>query len=121
MNDPSWQAVALKLYNQGYQVAVASRSQFDPTEGKALPLKVDVTKEGDIVSAFKQVEKSFGAPPNVVIYNGVLFNFTRTLHQRIHILCNSGSISPSTGCGRPVRSTIHCVFEVSTGALAPSS
>jgi NAD(P)-dependent dehydrogenase (short-subunit alcohol dehydrogenase family) len=58
-------------------VAVASRSQSDPTDGKALPLKVDVTKEEDIIAAFKQVQKSFGAPPNVVIYNGVLFNYTQ--------------------------------------------
>ena len=71
---PLWQAVALKLYNEGYKVAVASRSQSDPTEGKALPLKVDVTKENDIISAFKQVNESLGALPNVVVYNGVLFN-----------------------------------------------
>jgi len=62
-------AVALKLHHEGFKVAVASRSQSDPTDGKALPLKVDVTKEEDIIAAFKQVQKSFGAPPNVVIYN----------------------------------------------------
>jgi len=66
-------AVALKLHHEGFKVAVASRSQSDPTEGKALPLRVDVTKEGDIISAFQEVKKSFGASPNVVIYNvGVL-------------------------------------------------
>jgi len=67
-------ALALKLYVEGFKVAVASRSQSDPTEGKALPLKVDVTKEEDIVSAFKQVEKIFSAPPNVVIYNVALLS-----------------------------------------------
>jgi NAD(P)-dependent dehydrogenase (short-subunit alcohol dehydrogenase family) len=76
---PLWQAVALKLYNEGYKVAVASRSRSDPTQGKALPLKVDVTKENDIVSAFKQVEKSLGAPPNLVVYNGMLFNCAQSL------------------------------------------
>ena len=78
---PLSQAVALKLYNEGYKVAVASRSQSDPTEGKALPLKVDVTKENDIVSAFKQVEKTLGAAPNVVVYNGVSFNYTQIFNQ----------------------------------------
>lgn len=83
---PLWQAVALKLYNEGYKIAVASRSQSDPTEGKALPLKVDVTKENEIISAFKQVEKSLGAPPNVVVYNGVLFNCTQIFNQLTLIL-----------------------------------
>ena len=108
-----WQAVALKFYDEGYQVAVASRSQFDPTEGKALPLKVDVTKEDDIVSAFKQVKKSFGSPPNVVVYNGAVFDYTQIPSQLILILFNSGSVKPSTGCRRPVFSTIPRVFEVS--------
>ena len=110
---PLWQAVALKLYNEGYKVAVASRSQSDPTEGKALPLKVDVTKENDIISAFKQVTKSLGAPPNVVVYNGVLFNCIQTFNQLTLILCNSGSAKLSTSCRRPVFPIIQHVSEVS--------
>lgn len=111
---PLWQAVALKFYDEGYKVAVASRSQSDPTEGKALPLKVDVTKENDIISAFKQVKQSFGAPPNVVVYNGASFGYTRIPNQLTLILCNSGSVQPSTSCRRPVFLTVHHVFEVST-------
>ncbi len=109
-----WQAVALKFYDEGYKVAVASRSQSDPTEGKALPLKVDVTNENDIASAFKQVKQSFGAPPNVVVYNGALFGYTQIPNQLTLILCNSGSAQPSTSCRRPVFPTVPCVFEVST-------
>jgi NAD(P)-dependent dehydrogenase (short-subunit alcohol dehydrogenase family) len=108
---PLWQAVALKLYNEGYKVAVASRSQSDPTEGKALPLKVDVTKENDIISAFKQVEKSLGAPPNVVVYNGMLFNCAQMFNQLTLILCNSGSVKLSTSCRRPVFPTIYRVLK----------
>ena len=111
---PFWQVVALKLSNGGYRVAVASRSQSDPTEGKALALKVDVTKEEDIVSAFKRVKESFGSPPNVVIYNGVLFNFTQIFNQLAHILCDSGSVQSSTSCRQSIFSTLLYVSKVST-------
>jgi hypothetical protein len=89
LNGLLWQAVVPKLYLEHYKVAVVSRSQSDPTEGKALPL----TKEGDIVSAFKQVKKT---PPNVVVYNCVIFNSTQIFDQPAHIPCGSGSSRPST-------------------------
>ena len=78
-----------------------------------MPLKVDVTKESDIVSAFKQVKKSFGSPPNVVVYSGVLFGYTQVHSQLILILFNSGSVKPSTSCRRPVFPTIPHVSDVS--------
>ena len=103
-----WHAVALKFYDEGYQVAVASRSQSDPNEGKALPLKVYVIKESDIVSTFNQVKKSFGA---VIVYNGALFGYTQISNQLTLILFNSSNVKPSISCRRPVFPTILRVFD----------
>ena len=56
--------------HNGFKVAVGSRSGGDITDGKAFPVKVDVSNPTETASAFKETERNLGSPPNVVIYNG---------------------------------------------------
>jgi NAD(P)-dependent dehydrogenase (short-subunit alcohol dehydrogenase family) len=61
-----------------FKVAVGSRSGVDVTNGKAFPVKVDVSDAAEISGAFKETEKNLGALPNVVIYNGKHLSFGKS-------------------------------------------
>lgn len=63
-------AVANGLFASGYKVAIGRRSPTSEglTSG-VKPIKLDVSSTSSIVSAFEEVRSSFGAVPNVVIYN----------------------------------------------------
>lgn len=65
------QAVALKFKQEGWKVALGSRSpKVDEVKSHGFfPVEIDITKEESIAAAFKIVEKELGAPPNVVVYN----------------------------------------------------
>lgn len=72
------QAVALKLKEGGYKVAVGSRN---PDVGGAekngfLPVTVDVSDVTTIENGFKAIRESYGGPPNVVIFNRAYIYFT---------------------------------------------
>ncbi|KAG8901140.1 hypothetical protein FRB99_005512 [Tulasnella sp. 403] len=63
-------SVALKFKNEGFNVAVASRS-VDPSDVSKLGyhgIKLDLEKIHAIHHAFEEVEKIYG-PPSVVVYN----------------------------------------------------
>ena len=61
-------AVANKLKQEGYKVAVGSRKPLQK-EG-FVPIAVDVADTDSIAKAFAQVKEKLGAAPNVVIFNG---------------------------------------------------
>lgn len=61
-------AVANKLKQEGYKVAVGSRGPLQK-EG-LVPITVDVTNTDSIVKAFAEVKDKLGVIPNVVIFNG---------------------------------------------------
>ena len=61
-------AVANKLKQEGYNVAVGSR---DPLQKDGLvPITVDVSNTDSIANAFAEVKERFGAAPSVVVFNG---------------------------------------------------
>ena len=61
-------AVANKLKQEGYQVAVGSRK---PLQKEGLfPITVDVSDTDSITKAFAEVKQKLGAAPSVVIFNG---------------------------------------------------
>lgn len=62
-------AVAAKLKENGYKVALVSRSGSGKATEDTLPIKGDVTIAAEIQNAFEQAEKVLGAPPSVVVYN----------------------------------------------------
>jgi len=62
-------AVANKLKQEGYKVAVGSRKPLQK-EG-LVPVTVDVSNTDSIANAFAQVKEKLGAAPNVVIFNGL--------------------------------------------------
>ncbi|KZV80448.1 NAD(P)-binding protein [Exidia glandulosa HHB12029] len=64
--------IAKHLSAQGYTVVVGSRSGTK-VDGAGHAVKVDVTKPETVKTAFAEVEKVAGAPPNVVIYNAAGF------------------------------------------------
>ncbi|OQU97021.1 hypothetical protein CLAIMM_03026 [Cladophialophora immunda] len=66
-------AVARKFANNGYKVAVASRSGSNTrtTEG-FLSLKADFTKPDSIPALFTTVKNEFHAAPEVVVYNAAV-------------------------------------------------
>lgn len=72
-------SVALRFKREGYRVAVGSRSpNVDGARKDGLfPVTLDVSQEASIGEAFKAVEKEFGAPPNVVVYNREFVQFTK--------------------------------------------
>ena len=61
-------AVANKLKQEGYKVAVGSRKPLQ--EEGLIPVTVDVSNTDSIAKAFAQVKEKLGAAPNVVIFNG---------------------------------------------------
>jgi NAD(P)-dependent dehydrogenase (short-subunit alcohol dehydrogenase family) len=64
-------AVANHLDSTGYKVAIGRRSpSSDGLHSSVKTIKLDLASTGSIVSAFAEVKTSFGAFPNVVIYNG---------------------------------------------------
>lgn len=69
------QAVASKLASNGFHVALGSRSESVSIESKSMTsIKVDVSKPAQVSAAFQEVERTFGAPANVVIYNVAAFS-----------------------------------------------
>ena len=62
-------SVAAKLKENGYRVALGSRSAKNEEDQGYLNVKVDVTRRESIESAFDVVAEKLG-PVNVVVYNG---------------------------------------------------
>ena len=63
-------AVANGLASSGYKVAIGRRTpKAEGLSNGVKPIKLDVTSTASIVSAFDEVRTSFGAVPNVVVYN----------------------------------------------------
>jgi len=61
-------AVANKLKQEGYKVAVGSRKPLQK-EG-LVPITVDVSDTDSVTKAFAEVKEKLGAAPNVVVFNG---------------------------------------------------
>ena len=61
-------AVANKLKQEGYQVAVGSRNPLQ--EEGLVPITVDVSDTDSITKAFAEVKQKLGSAPSVVIFNG---------------------------------------------------
>jgi len=61
-------AVANKLKQEGYKVAVGSRKPLQQ-EG-LVPITVDVSNTDSVTKAFAEVKEKLGSAPNVVIFNG---------------------------------------------------
>ncbi|KAF9534370.1 hypothetical protein CPB83DRAFT_879582 [Crepidotus variabilis] len=63
-------AVASKLKEQGYKVALGSRNPKvdDKDKGYYFPVKVDAQSKESVLAAFQSVNKELG-PVNVVVYN----------------------------------------------------
>lgn len=98
----------------GFKVAVGSRSGGDITDGKAFPVKVDVSNPGEITSAFKVTEKNLGYPPNVVIYNG-----TCSIAQQIAGLANNYFSRQSLLSARLRLQAIHSLYHMSNTLSMP--
>ena len=62
-------AVANKLKQEGFKVAVGSRKPLQK-EG-LVPITVDVSNTDSIVKAFAEVKQKLGAAPSVVVFNGL--------------------------------------------------
>jgi NAD(P)-dependent dehydrogenase (short-subunit alcohol dehydrogenase family) len=63
--------IANKFAGAGYQVAATGRSVEDgPVSDGYLNIKADLTDPGTVPDIFARVKAHFGAPPNVVVYNG---------------------------------------------------
>ena len=61
-------AIANKLKQEGYQVAVGSRKPLQK-EG-LVPITVDVSNTDSITNAFAEIKQKLGAAPSVVVFNG---------------------------------------------------
>lgn len=61
-------AVANKLKQEGYKVAVGARNPLQK-EG-LVPITVDVSDTDSVTKAFAEVKEKLGAAPNVVVFNG---------------------------------------------------
>ena len=61
-------AVANKLKQEGYKVAVGARKPLQQ-EG-LVPITVDASDTDSIAKAFAEVKEKLGAAPNVVVFNG---------------------------------------------------
>ena len=69
------QGVAAKLIANGYKVALGSRTgEKGEAKKSTISVKVDVAKPEEVAAAFATTEKEFGAPANVVIFNGALLS-----------------------------------------------
>ncbi|PPQ98471.1 hypothetical protein CVT26_013872 [Gymnopilus dilepis] len=66
-------SVAAKLKENGYRVALGSRSAKNEEDQGYLNVKVDVTRRESIESAFDVVAEKLG-PVNVVVYNAASLN-----------------------------------------------
>ena len=66
-------AVANKLKQEGYKVAVGSRKPLQK-EG-LVPITVDVSDTDSIANAFAEVKQKLGASPSVVVFNGPSIRF----------------------------------------------
>jgi len=73
-------AVANKLKQEGYKVAVGSRKPLQK-EG-LVPITVDVSDSDSVTKAFAEVKEKLGAAPNVVIFNGSSICLTYSLSQK---------------------------------------
>ena len=62
-------SIAQKFANNGYQVAVASRSGGKTIEAAHLSITADFTKPDTIPGLFNAVKTTFKAVPSVVVYN----------------------------------------------------
>jgi len=62
-------AVANKLKQEGYKVAVGSRKPLQ--EEGLIPVTVDVSNTDSIARAFAEVKEKLGVAPNVVVFNGL--------------------------------------------------
>lgn len=62
-------AVANKLKQEGYKVAVGSRKPLQ--EEGLIPVIVDVSNTDSIARAFAEVKEKLGVAPNVVVFNGL--------------------------------------------------
>jgi len=60
-------AVANKLKQEGYKVAVGSRKPLQK-EG-LVPITVDVSNTDSVTEAFAEVKRKLGSAPNVVVFN----------------------------------------------------
>ena len=65
-------AVAAKLKENGYKVALGSRNP--KAEEGYFPVKLDVQEKESVLAAFSTVKNTLG-PVNVVIFNGWFFYF----------------------------------------------
>lgn len=65
------QAVASKLKQEGYRVAVGSRNpdKAEAEKNGFLPVTLDVTKVTTIEAGFDTIRETYGSPPNVVVFN----------------------------------------------------
>ena len=61
-------AVANKLKQEGYKVAVGSRNPLQ--KDGLVPVTVDASKTDSITNAFAEVKQKLGAAPSVVVFNG---------------------------------------------------
>lgn len=61
-------AVATKLKQEGYKVAIGSRNPLE--KDGLVPIAVDVTDTDSISRAFDEVKEKLGSAPNVVVFNG---------------------------------------------------
>ncbi|KAG8853770.1 hypothetical protein FRB96_008025 [Tulasnella sp. 330] len=71
-------AVARKLKQEGFFVAVASRSvkpHADVANSNEydVGIKLDMSKPDDVGSAFETIEEELGGPPSLVVYNVAAF------------------------------------------------
>jgi NAD(P)-dependent dehydrogenase (short-subunit alcohol dehydrogenase family) len=63
-------ALATKFVANGVKVALGSRSGIIDNPPGSIKVKVDVTKPAEVSAAFAKSESEFGAPVNIVVYNG---------------------------------------------------
>ena len=88
-------AVANKLKQEGYKVAVGSRNPLQK-EG-LVPITVDVSNTDSITNAFAEVKQKLGAAPNVVVFNGSCIHphpFPNVPH--IHLLLSPFTVAALT-------------------------
>jgi NAD(P)-dependent dehydrogenase (short-subunit alcohol dehydrogenase family) len=64
--------IASKFAGAGYQVAATGRSVKDgPVRDGYLNIKADLADPAVVPEVFDKAQKHFGAPPNIVVYNGM--------------------------------------------------
>jgi NAD(P)-dependent dehydrogenase (short-subunit alcohol dehydrogenase family) len=73
-------AVAAKLKEEGYKVALGSRNPA-AKEGY-FPVKLDIEDRESVLSALDTVNKELG-PVNVIIFNGTLYSWGCDLYSHL--------------------------------------